>query len=166
MILEEDAKTNRLVESLKLWKALTSSQFFKLTPFILFLNKSDLFAEKIKRLPLAEVFQDYDTVIQTLEKKGEVCLAFPQISCGVLQNLFFFQGMSDFEKGWRYICKQFNQHFSGSEFYPFVTCAIDTDNCKKVFDAVQVGPVFKFFGLIAFQDTLVKKFINENTTGF
>jgi len=33
MYLEEDLKTNRLVESLKLWKALTSSQFFKQTPF-------------------------------------------------------------------------------------------------------------------------------------
>jgi len=33
MVLEEDSKTNRLVESLKLWKALTSSQFFKKNSF-------------------------------------------------------------------------------------------------------------------------------------
>ncbi len=59
MILEEDGETNRLVESLKLWKALTGSQFFKNTPFILFLNKSDLFSEKIKTIPLGKIFIDY-----------------------------------------------------------------------------------------------------------
>jgi hypothetical protein len=43
MKLEEDDNTNRLIESLKLWKALTSTDFFKPIPFMLFLNKSDLF---------------------------------------------------------------------------------------------------------------------------
>eukprot|EP01126_Amoeba_proteus_P033784 TRINITY_DN3331_c0_g2_i7.p1 TRINITY_DN3331_c0_g2~~TRINITY_DN3331_c0_g2_i7.p1 ORF type:complete len:361 (-),score=52.20 TRINITY_DN3331_c0_g2_i7:621-1544(-) len=70
LVLEEDEKTNRLVESLKLWKALTSSQFFHQTPFLLFLNKSDLFRQKIKTLPLREVFQDYVNFDQSLD----VCL--------------------------------------------------------------------------------------------
>eukprot|EP01126_Amoeba_proteus_P033777 TRINITY_DN3331_c0_g1_i11.p1 TRINITY_DN3331_c0_g1~~TRINITY_DN3331_c0_g1_i11.p1 ORF type:complete len:151 (+),score=25.60 TRINITY_DN3331_c0_g1_i11:236-688(+) len=70
LVLEEDEKTNRLVESLKLWKALTSSQFFHQTPFLLFLNKSDLFREKIKTIPLREVFQDYVNFDQSLD----VCL--------------------------------------------------------------------------------------------
>ena len=71
--------------------------------------------------------------------------------------------MDDFEKGWRYIVKQFNRLFSGSEFYTFVTCAVDTDNCKKVFDAVQV--IVSLGNFLPYQDTLLKKFINENTGG-
>eukprot|EP01126_Amoeba_proteus_P008807 TRINITY_DN13331_c0_g1_i1.p1 TRINITY_DN13331_c0_g1~~TRINITY_DN13331_c0_g1_i1.p1 ORF type:complete len:186 (-),score=53.82 TRINITY_DN13331_c0_g1_i1:178-660(-) len=116
MVLEEDCKTNRIVESLKLWKALTSSQFFKSTPFILFLNKSDLFAEKIKSTPLASVFADYEAFAQKLDPN-----------------------MNDFEKGWHYISKQYQIHFLGSIFYPHVTCAIDTDQCAKVFDVVREG---------------------------
>lgn len=58
MLLEEDSNTNRLVESLKLWKALTSSEFFLKTPFILFLNKSDLFRAKMEKVPLSDIFQD------------------------------------------------------------------------------------------------------------
>lgn len=59
MLLEEDSNTNRLVESLKLWKALTSSEFFIKTPFILFLNKSDLFRQKLETVPLSDIFQDW-----------------------------------------------------------------------------------------------------------
>jgi len=122
MVLEEDSKTNRLVESLKLWKALTSSQFFKTTPFILFLNKSDLFHDKIKKIPLSEVFEDYE--------------AFAN---GLPGNL------SEFDKGWKYVAKQYQNHFSGSIFYPHVTCAIDTKNCQKVFDAVRETLMRKAF---------------------
>jgi len=49
MVLEEDNKTNRMEESLKLFQKLTGAQWFENTSFILFLNKSDLFAEKIKK---------------------------------------------------------------------------------------------------------------------
>jgi len=115
MILEEDSKTNRLVESLKLWKALTSSQFFKKTPFVLFLNKSDLFREKLSRTPLLDVFSDYETFAND-----------PQHA-----------SMDDYEKGWRYISKQYQIHFAGTTFHPHLTCALDTNNCKKVFDVIQ-----------------------------
>jgi hypothetical protein len=49
MKLEEDDNTNRLIESLKLWKALTSTDFFKPIPFMLFLNKSDLFRYAVEK---------------------------------------------------------------------------------------------------------------------
>jgi len=120
MVLEEDAKTNRLVESLKLWKALTSSQFFKKTPFVLFLNKSDLFADKLKRTPLGGIFADFEQ----FEKD-------PANS-----------QMDDYEKAWKYIAKQYQLHFAGGSFYPFLTCALDTQQCQKVFDAIQ-DTIFK-----------------------
>jgi len=115
MVLEEESRTNRLVESLKLWKALTSSQFFKKTPFVLFLNKSDLFAEKVKISPLSDVFLDYEQFSQEPENAN----------------------LSDFEIGWRYISRQYKYHFSGTGYYVHLTCAIDTENCLKVFKAVR-----------------------------
>lgn len=59
MVIEEDEKTNRLMESLKLWNALTSSQYMSGVPFVLVLNKCDLFREKIKTVPLQTVFDEY-----------------------------------------------------------------------------------------------------------
>ncbi len=41
--LEEDNTTNRLIESLRLFFTLSSSKVFWGKPFILFLNKTDLF---------------------------------------------------------------------------------------------------------------------------
>lgn len=115
MVLEEDTSTNRLLESLKLWKALTSSQFFKGTPFILFLNKSDLFKEKIAKIPLGDIFSDFDQVAMSPE----------------------FANYDVFEKSWQYILKQFRSHFEGYTFYPHVTNSLDTELCKKVFGVVQ-----------------------------
>jgi len=115
MVLEEDTSTNRLLESLKLWKALTSSQFFKGTPFILFLNKSDLFQEKIQKIPLGDIFSDFDQVASSPE----------------------FSSYNTYEKSWQYVLKQFRSHFEGYTFYPHLTNALDTELCKKVFSVVQ-----------------------------
>lgn len=116
MVLEEDSSTNRLLESLKLWKALTSSQFFRLTPFILFLNKSDLFEEKLKRIPLCNIFSDFEQVTSTDKE---------------------FSQYSNFEKSWRFIQRQFHSHFEGYTFYPHLTNVLDSELCKKVFVSIQ-----------------------------
>jgi len=115
MVLEEDTSTNRLLESLKLWKALTSSQFFKSTPFILFLNKSDLFQDKIQKVPLGDIFSDFDAVAASAD----------------------FANLPVFEKSWKYILRQFKSHFEGYTFYPHLTNVLDTELCKKVFIVVQ-----------------------------
>lgn len=60
MKLEEDNGTNRMVESLKLFSEVTSSQWFKNTSVILFLNKDDLFREKLPRSPLSKLFPEYN----------------------------------------------------------------------------------------------------------
>jgi len=59
--LEEDGLTNRMAESLKLFGDIMNSKWFKNTPVILFLNKKDLFEEKIKNVPLNKCicFKDY-----------------------------------------------------------------------------------------------------------
>jgi len=114
MYLEEDQQTNRLVESLKLWKSLTSSNYFKKTPFILFLNKSDIFQEKVRTSPLSNIFPEY----------GEFVAKNPKMK-------------NDFEKGWKYIAQQYHAHFGAEYFYPHLTCTLDTDQCSKVFLSVQ-----------------------------
>ena len=47
--LYEDESTNRMMEALSLFEEICNSKWFKNTAMILFLNKRDIFAEKIKR---------------------------------------------------------------------------------------------------------------------
>merc|ERR1711974_423653 len=60
MLLEEDHFTNRMHESLKVFEEVINSPFFIKTPMILFLNKMDLFEEKIKRVDLGCCFPRYN----------------------------------------------------------------------------------------------------------
>lgn len=57
--LYEDDQTNRMHESLKLFKEICNSRWFVDTSMILFLNKRDLFEEKVKRVDLKVCFTDY-----------------------------------------------------------------------------------------------------------
>lgn len=59
MVLYEDEKKNRLQESLELFKDTVQKDIFKKTPIFLFLNKKDLFEEKIRSFDLGNCFPDY-----------------------------------------------------------------------------------------------------------
>jgi len=48
-LLFEDGETNRIVEALELFDEICNSRWFARASMILFLNKRDLFAEKIKK---------------------------------------------------------------------------------------------------------------------
>lgn len=50
---------NRMHESLKLFDSICNNKWFKDTSIILFLNKKDIFEEKIKKSPLTLCFPDY-----------------------------------------------------------------------------------------------------------
>ena len=58
-VLYEDETTNRMVEALDLFDEICNSRWFRDTSVILFLNKRDLFLEKIKEVPLSVCFPDY-----------------------------------------------------------------------------------------------------------
>jgi len=116
MFIEEDNKTNRMEETIKLFQKLTGAQWFENVSFILFLNKSDLFIEKIKQKSLREFFEDYDAFVSEHKER---------------------QLMSEFECSCEYIKQQYVEAFNGNSLYPFVTCAIDTENCDRVFAAVR-----------------------------
>ncbi|CCM03889.1 uncharacterized protein FIBRA_06040 [Fibroporia radiculosa] len=59
-MLYEDESVNRMQEALTLFDSICNSRWFVKTSIILFLNKIDLFAEKLPRSPLSEYFPDYN----------------------------------------------------------------------------------------------------------
>ncbi|GFX91546.1 hypothetical protein TNCV_3681321 [Trichonephila clavipes] len=53
---------NRLQESMKLFEAIWNNKYFKDIPMILFLNKKDLFREKIAKSNFKDYFPEYHVV--------------------------------------------------------------------------------------------------------
>jgi len=115
MNLEEAPDVNRMQESLRVFKEVTSSQWFRRTSFILFLNKSDLFEIKIKSQPLNAFFPDYG-------------------------------GGLDYNKALEFIRNKYKQHFGGQTLYHYETCAIDTKNIQRVFNAVKATLIANTLG--------------------
>jgi GTPase SAR1 family protein len=107
-MLEEDGATNRLQESLELFSTVTSSTYFAEKGWILFLNKKDLFEEKIKTKPLNKFFSNI------LPEDG-----------------------SDFTKASQYILELYRKSFKGKTLQHHFTCALDTNQCEHVFNDVR-----------------------------
>lgn len=51
-----DAKKTKMQESEEIWESVVKTEAFSKSIIILFLNKSDLFAEKIQKVDLAKTF--------------------------------------------------------------------------------------------------------------
>lgn len=106
--LDEDETTGRMVESVRLFRQIVNSSWFASADVILFLNKKDLFAEKIERVPLTVAFPKYSG-------PNEFGPASKYI-----QEQFLAQ-CDDPKK----------------VIYPHVTCATDSSNIETVFLAVR-----------------------------
>lgn len=63
-LLMEDESVNRMDEALTLFDSICNSRWFEKTSILLFLNKTDLFREKLKTTPLNEYFKDYQGTVQ------------------------------------------------------------------------------------------------------
>ena len=59
LVLAEDEEMNRMHESTKLFDSICNNKWFVDTSIILFLNKKDLFGEKIRHSPLSVCFPEY-----------------------------------------------------------------------------------------------------------
>eukprot|EP01129_Flabellula_baltica_P004940 TRINITY_DN1751_c0_g1_i1.p1 TRINITY_DN1751_c0_g1~~TRINITY_DN1751_c0_g1_i1.p1 ORF type:complete len:142 (-),score=22.59 TRINITY_DN1751_c0_g1_i1:29-454(-) len=106
--LLEDNDTNRLEESLSLFSEVTSSEYLIDKDIILFLNKSDIFEEKIKQEPLSDTFTDID------EDEGD-----------------------DFELGVIYIENLYRSSYKGhGAIHTFTTCVLESSNVEKIFKAM------------------------------
>lgn len=108
LVLAEDEEMNRMMESMKLFDSICNNKWFVNTSIILFLNKKDLFAEKIRKSPLSICFPEY-TGTNTYEEAA----AYIQIK---------FEDL--------------NAMKDSKEIYTHLTCATDTRNVQFVFDAV------------------------------
>jgi guanine nucleotide-binding protein G(i) subunit alpha len=107
-VLYEDENTNRMAEALNLFEDICNNRWFQRTSMILMLNKRDLFADKIVKVPLTVCFPDYDGP-QTYEAGVEF-----------IRNQF-----------------ESKNHSAEKHIYTHVTCATDTGNVQAVFNAVK-----------------------------
>ncbi|KAI6190308.1 Guanine nucleotide binding protein G(O) subunit [Aphelenchoides bicaudatus] len=57
--MREDSETNRLHDAIELFSGIGNNSLFSKVQIILFLNKQDLFAEKILKIPLTACFPSY-----------------------------------------------------------------------------------------------------------
>ena len=60
LTLSEDDPTNRMMDALTFFEEICQNTLFKSTPVVLFLNKRDLFEEKIKWVDLKCCFDNYE----------------------------------------------------------------------------------------------------------
>jgi len=107
MVLYEDQDTNRMHEALDLFDEICNSRYFKKTAMILFLNKRDLFYEKIQQVPLTVCFPDYRDIND------------------------YEHGAAYIEAQFLARNKQ------PKKIYTHLTCATDTSNIQAVFNAVK-----------------------------
>ncbi|XP_074646783.1 guanine nucleotide-binding protein G(i) subunit alpha [Tubulanus polymorphus] len=108
LTLAEDQEMNRMMESMKLFDSICNNKWFTDTSIILFLNKKDLFEEKIKKSPLTICFPEYGGPNTYEEAASYIQVQF--------ENL--------------------NKRKDTKEIYTHFTCATDTNNVQFVFDAV------------------------------
>ncbi|KAI8912278.1 guanine nucleotide binding protein, alpha subunit [Powellomyces hirtus] len=106
-VLVEDETVNRMQEALTLFDSICNSRWFVKTSIILFLNKIDLFRDKLPKSPMGKYFPDY---------QGDEDY---DAACEYILNRFVSLNQSD--------QKQIYTHF---------TCATDTTQIKFVMAAV------------------------------
>ncbi|CDQ92451.1 unnamed protein product [Oncorhynchus mykiss] len=99
---------NRMHESMKLFDSICNNKWFTETSIILFLNKKDLFEEKITGSPLAICYPEYTGANKYDEAASYIQTKFEDL----------------------------NKKKDTKEIYTHFTCATDTKNVQFVFDAV------------------------------
>ena len=108
LVLREKPNVNRVVESLNLFDSICNNRWFVKTSIMLFLNKMDLFKEKIEKSPLSTYFPDYKGPNEYIE------------AAEYLQERF----------------ESLNQSRAAKDVHTHFTCATDTRNIEMVFDVI------------------------------
>jgi len=112
-VLFEDATTNRMTEAVQLFADICNNKYFVKSSMILFLNKKDLFEDKIKNIHIGSqpAFADFDGV---------------------------FGAPDYYDRGVKYFLTKFievNENPDGRVIYHLATCATDTKNVEIVFNS-------------------------------
>ena len=127
--LYEDDQMYRMDEAVMLFDEMCNLKHFKTTSMILFLNKVDLFREKLKTIPVR---------IDNGPKKRYESFNGPFVKIGTPEAEF---GNPSFEAAYDAAREFFLQLFLrrnqqvDKEIYHHITCATDTSNIKVVFNA-------------------------------
>lgn len=116
--LYEDSKTHRITEALNLFQEQLDNPLFEKTPIILFLNKIDLFKEKLAKKPLESVYPDFQGPYYDPAKGGKQKQA---------------------EKAAQEYMKEKFLAVSQTErtIYTYFTTATDEENVTKVFNSTR-----------------------------
>lgn len=111
-----------MAESLVLFESIVNSKWFSKSSVILFLNKIDLFEEKLKRVSLDKYFPEY---------AGGFAIFTYHLA-------LFWKGQDDFEKACKFMIWRFRQaNKFNLPLYPHLTCATDTEQIRVVFASVR-----------------------------
>ncbi|KAH7715590.1 guanine nucleotide-binding protein G(q) subunit alpha [Aphelenchoides avenae] len=106
--LAECDNENRMEESVALFKVILASSYLNHSSVMLFLNKKDIFAEKIQTSHLADYFPEYEGPEKNAELAGDF---IRDMYVGLVPE--------------------------GTNIYPHFTCATDTQNINVVFTSVR-----------------------------
>jgi len=111
-VLFEDTSTNRMVEAIDLFDEICNNQYFIKSNMLLFLNKKDLFEEKMTSVHIGDqvAFEDFQTPLGADD--------------------YYDQGVSYFLD--KFTVKNTNPD---RQVYNHVTCATDSKNVEVVFEA-------------------------------
>jgi GTPase SAR1 family protein len=107
-VLYEDENQNRLLEAIKEFEKICNNPFFDETAMILFLNKKDLFEDKIQKVSLRSCFPEYTGGRSYDECAEFVHRKFVEVNTG------------------------------SKMIFPHFTCATDTQLVSKVFEACKL----------------------------
>jgi len=108
----EDQEKNSMVDSIELFDSICNNNFFKDTAMILFLNKKDLFADKLAGSDIRQcpAFEDYSGDITAYDDTTEY-----------IKEKF----------------EQCNRQGAARQVFAHLTCAVDKNQVEKVFNDIQ-----------------------------
>ena len=108
-VLFEDSSQNRMQESLALFETILGYPWFQEASSILFLNKYDLFEEKVGKSHLSDYFPQYEGPKNSHKEAADF-----------IKEMFL--NVNDIPE---------------KRIFPHYTTATDTENIERVFDAVK-----------------------------
>ncbi|KAF2070469.1 hypothetical protein CYY_008210 [Polysphondylium violaceum] len=108
-VLEEDINIKRLDDSLQIFREMVNSHWFEKSAFVLFLNKVDLFKQKIKKVPLSDHLKDFTGRNESFNETSQF-----------IKNKFLHTNKN-------------SERF----IYHHFTCALDTEAIEVVFKSIQ-----------------------------
>jgi len=111
-VMFEDEEKNSMSDSIELFGKICNNEYFKETAMILFLNKKDLFAEKIRTVPITECpdFQDFE---------GDPA-SYDATTTFIKQTF-----------------ERMDQTSANKQIFSHLTCAVDRNQVDKVFNDIQ-----------------------------